>query len=900
MHASLDDLPDEILHLILHHSEPAQCLALERTCRRFRGITNEPLLWRHYCQSRFQYWDEKHNIEEKLRAPPSTVGWKELYAERYFTDWITTKGLDDILSSQSGRINKAQIIIDHGYDVKDTLLRHARASTDLDDYLARRYYSKAMLGCLQRNIAIPLWANLRENGKNATLERALGSFDLFVPQCGIASFEDIRDMLDTIAENISQQVPDIRSLTPRQRTVSIASYLLTHNYTGIRAGREYHNLEHNFLGLALRDQGHNSLPLISATIYCAIAQRFGLNAQPCGFPFHVLVIILPAVGFDLDGREILDGNPGSPMYMDPWRSDIEVPVADLQRQLNMYGAQMVSQSQFLGKTSMSDIVWRCGKNILNSLQDIPEEPNVLDSESARYAGLWSLMLTTPDSRFNEVRRRLPWFMELFFKEFPWDISLVEQYVISRLRDSTEVDHVSEGLRVMRTVDEMAKTVHPRGPEHQNVKYRVGQVFIHRRYDYQAIITGWDAECDAGEEWVRRMGIDQLQAGRKQSFYHALVEDRSIRYVAEENLQIITPTMSDLSSRLLAIAGKHFKRWDEDERKFLYAPGGRFEFAKCMFHELRAPRHINELQTNNSLDRNSTLFSTTPETYWSHFEEISKYNVHLNVFERLWEAWYAFMQNDVLATGIMSFVMHEVVYFGRSLPWIIIDTFGLFRKYKIQDNKIPTLKEQWECARLVLLSHFTVELPQIWLFHPMAQYFGLTTSVPFPSLWTMAYQIAIFFVMEDTWHYFSHRALHWGPLYKAIHKIHHQYSAPFGLAAEYASPIEVMLLGFGTVGCPIVWCAFTGDLHILTMYIWIVLRLFQAIDAHSGYEFPWSLHHFLPFWAGADHHDVHHEKFIGNFASSFRWWDYVLDTEYTPESVKRWREKKAEKVAKKAN
>lgn len=94
-------------------------------------------------------------------------------------------------------------------------------------------------------------------------------------------------------------------------------------------------------------------------------------------------------------------------------------------------------------------------------------------------------------------------------------------------------------------------------------------------------------------------------------------------------------------------------------------------------------------TNCTLNllRNSTLFSGTPETYWSHYEEISKYNVHLNVFERLWEAWYAFMQNDVLATGIMSFVMHEVVYFGRSLPWIIIDTFGLFRKYKIQDVRI---------------------------------------------------------------------------------------------------------------------------------------------------------------------------------------------------------------------
>lgn len=215
------------------------------------------------------------------------------------------------------------------------------------------------------------------------------------------------------------------------------------------------------------------------------------------------------------------------------------------------------------------------------------------------------------------------------------------------------------------------------------------------------------------------------------------------------------------------------------------------------------------------------------------------------------------------------------------------------------EKIPTAREQWECAKLVLISHFTVELPQIWFFHPMAQYFGLETSVPFPSLFTMAYQIAIFFVLEDAWHYWMHRAMHWGPLYKNIHKIHHQYSAPFGLAAEYASPIEVMVLGLGTVSGPILWCAITKDLHILTMYTWIVLRLFQAIDSHSGYEFPWSLHHFFPVWAGAHHHDVHHEKFIGNYSSSFTWWDWALDTESGPEAAKRRRERKALKAKKAA-
>ena len=180
---------------------------------------------------------------------------------------------------------------------------------------------------------------------------------------------------------------------------------------------------------------------------------------------------------------------------------------------------------------------------------------------------------------------------------------------------------------------------------------------------------------------------------------------------------------------------------------------------------------------------------------------------------------------------------------------------------------------------------------------MAHLCGMSNSVPFPPWWKMAYQIAIFFVLEDAWHYWNHRALHWGPLYKAIHKIHHQYSAPFGMAAEYASPIEVMLLGLGTVCSPILWAAITGDLHVLTMYVWIVLRVFQAIDAHSGYEFPISLHNFLPFWAGADYHDVHHEKFVGNYSSSFRWWDKVFDTEASAEANARRREKKLAKAKK---
>ncbi|KAF8206324.1 C-4 methyl sterol oxidase [Mycena galopus ATCC 62051] len=234
-------------------------------------------------------------------------------------------------------------------------------------------------------------------------------------------------------------------------------------------------------------------------------------------------------------------------------------------------------------------------------------------------------------------------------------------------------------------------------------------------------------------------------------------------------------------------------------------------------------------------------------------------VSLSWLEQQWMVWYIYIGNPILATGLMTFPLHEIMYFGRSIPWIIVDAIPYFRRWKLQAAKIPTPQEQWECTKLVLLSHFTVELPVIWLFHPLATTLGMWTH-------------------EDMFPYFAHQALHYGPLYKHIHKVHHKYSAPFGLAAEYAHPAEVAILGTGTIGGPILYCAATGNFHLFTMFIWMTLRLFQAIDAHSGYDFPWALQHWLPFWSGAEHHDFHHMAFTNNFSTSFRWWDRMLGTD----------------------
>lgn len=271
--------------------------------------------------------------------------------------------------------------------------------------------------------------------------------------------------------------------------------------------------------------------------------------------------------------------------------------------------------------------------------------------------------------------------------------------------------------------------------------------------------------------------------------------------------------------------------------------------------------------------------------------------NLNSVEKLWGSYYYYMNNDLFATGLLFFLTHELIYFGRCLPWFIIDKIPYFQKYKIQEEKMPSSKEQWECFKSVLTSHFLVEAFPIWFFHPICKQIGISFEVPFPSLGNILFQLCLFFVLEDAWHYWFHRGLHYGVFYKYIHKQHHRYAAPFGMAAEYAHPIEVVLLGIGTVGIPMVWCLITKNLHLFTVCAWITLRLLQAVDAHSGYEFPWSLHHIVPFWAGADHHDEHHHYFIGSYSSSFRWWDFVLGTEAGPKG-KQTREKnmlnKAEK------
>lgn len=55
---------------------------------------------------------------------------------------------------------------------------------------------------------------------------------------------------------------------------------------------------------------------------------------------------------------------------------------------------------------------------------------------------------------------------------------------------------------------------------------------------------------------------------------------------------------------------------------------------------------------------------------------------LNWVESKWEQMYE-GRNPLLVTGVFAFLMHEFVYFGRFIPFLICDFIPYFQKYKLQ-------------------------------------------------------------------------------------------------------------------------------------------------------------------------------------------------------------------------
>jgi len=86
---------------------------------------------------------------------------------------------------------------------------------------------------------------------------------------------------------------------------------------------------------------------------------------------------------------------------------------------------------------------------------------------------------------------------------------------------------------------------------------------------------------------------------------------------------------------------------------------------------------------------------------------------------------------------------------------------------------------------------------------------------------------------------------------------------------FASPVcDLLSNGVSTILGTLIW-----KNHPLVFFVYLVFRIEEAVEEHSGYEFPspWSL------LRDNGHHDFHHSHNVGNFGT-FEFWDWLTGTD----------------------
>lgn len=333
--------------------------------------------------------------------------------------------------------------------------------------------------------------------------------------------------------------PNIDELPPRQRITTIAEHLLQNNWTGIHDDRDYHSLDHMFLGVALFSESRNSIPIISAIIFCYVARKFGLMAAPCSFPFHVIVLVQSPQGYDLDGNPTeANETPLGPsttidssvhLYMDPFRSSTPVSQETLEHQLRFIAPERPQSllHSYLAPATPRDITIRAAQNILAAPSHYPG-PTIhpISRPSASCAALYTLAILMAESQghvsIHQLRELFALLVRQLMDHFHFDISLFETYIMPLCRRVPHTGAFVEQVRRMRESD--LEPHFPKRrliPENNSVLYKVGQVFRHRIRNYLAIIYGWDQECQMTEQWIYANQVDGLPKGREQPFYNSM-------------------------------------------------------------------------------------------------------------------------------------------------------------------------------------------------------------------------------------------------------------------------------------------------------------------------------------------------------------------------------------------
>lgn len=237
------------------------------------------------------------------------------------------------------------------------------------------------------------------------------------------------------------------------------------------------------------------------------------------------------------------------------------------------------------------------------------------------------------------------------------------------------------------------------------------------------------------------------------------------------------------------------------------------------------------------------------------------------------------QNVHAMYSVGTCVFHLIFQVSYNLFYIALYVLKV-EKFKVNPDKWPWednknfVNETKNLIKTLMINSLVV-LPIITgIFGKTVKY---ETRPKMPEFQETVLQIAFFILCESFYSHWTHVLFHEPSLYGKYHKQHHDYRIVIAATSEYAHPAEYIIVNSLSLAVgPFLYGQ--SNVHIITWYTWLIFRLASSTDAHSGYEFPFSPFHFIPFGTTSEYHNYHHFKNIGTYGSYVTIWDTIFGSD----------------------
>jgi lathosterol oxidase len=143
-------------------------------------------------------------------------------------------------------------------------------------------------------------------------------------------------------------------------------------------------------------------------------------------------------------------------------------------------------------------------------------------------------------------------------------------------------------------------------------------------------------------------------------------------------------------------------------------------------------------------------------------------------------------------------------------------------------------------------------------------------------WYTLLSLPLLLVLHDAYFYWAHRLMHHPRIFRWAHRVHHLSRTPTPWAAYSFAPAEALVMA---LFMPAMLALI--PLHGVVVFVFLSIMIVRNAMGHSGVEFhprQW-VDTPLDLMTSTTHHDMHHQKFNGNYGLYFTWWDRWMGTEF---------------------